>query len=205
MYSRCAEMEDGMKIEKMQFEYTSGVTAVNQKQYEEHVKLYEGYVKKINEVDEELANNSGTEQANAVYSLYRGLKRGETFALDGVILHELYFENMKATMQPADRVTLQHIEDSFSSYDRWKEDFIATGKASRGWAMLVYDQRSRRFRNISLDAHDVGYVALSFPILVMDVYEHAYFAQYGTDKAAYIEKFMDNIDWSVINRRMARV
>lgn len=194
-----------MKIEKMRFEFTNEITAVNQKQYEEHLKLYEGYVNKINEIDEVLLQNPRTEEANAVYSHYRGLKRGETFALDGVILHELYFENMGGTMQEPEILTLKSLADSYSSFDEWKQDFIATGKASRGWAMLVYDQRSRRFRNISLDAHDMGNISLSFPILVMDVYEHAYFGQYWTDKARYIENFMKNINWAVVNRRMARV
>ena len=194
-----------MKIEKMRFEFTNEITAVNQKQYEEHLKLYEGYVNKINEIDEELLQNPGTAEANAVYSHYRGLKRGETFALDGVILHELYFENMGGTMQEPEILTLKSLADSYSSFDEWKQDFIATGKASRGWAMLVYDQRSRRFRNISLDAHDMGNISLSFPILVMDVYEHAYFGQYWTDKVSYIENFMKNINWAVVNRRMARV
>lgn len=198
-------MENCMKIEKMRFEYTNEITAVNRKQFEEHLKLYEGYVNKINEIDETLQQNPELDKANATYSHFRGLKRGETFALDGVILHELYFENMGGTMQEPDILTLRSLADSYPSFDEWKQDFIATGIASRGWAMLVYDQRSRRFRNISLDAHDVGNVSLSFPVLVMDVYEHAYFGQYWTDKAGYIDNFMKNINWAVVNRRMARV
>ena len=194
-----------MKIEKMRFAYTNDITAVNQKQYEEHLKLYEGYVNKVNEIDKDLSQDPDYENANATYSRFRALKRGETFALDGVILHELYFENMGGTMQEPEILTLRSLADSYPSFELWRQDFIATGKASRGWAMLVWDQRSRRFRNISLDAHDVGNVTLSFPILVMDVYEHAYFGQYGTNKAAYIENFMNNIDWSVVNRRMARL
>lgn len=198
-------MENLMKIEGMKFTYTKDITAVNQKQYEEHLKLYDGYVKKINEIDEQLKQDPDYANANATYSRFRALKRGETFALDGVILHELYFENMGGTMAEPEILTLRSLADSFPSFDDWKEDFIATGKASRGWAILVWEQRSRRFRNISLDAHDVGNVALSFPILVMDVYEHAYFMQYGTDKAKYIENFMKNINWEIVNRRMARV
>lgn len=194
-----------MKIEKMNFDYTNDITAVNQKQYEEHLKLYDGYVNKINEIDEELRKNPDSQNANATYSRFRALKRGETFALDGVILHELYFENLGGTMQEPEILTLRSLADSYPGFEEWKQDFIATGKASRGWAVLVWEQRSRRFRNISLDAHDVGNIALSFPILVMDVYEHAYFGQYGTDKAKYISNFMNNINWAVVNRRMARL
>lgn len=198
-------MENRVKIEKMQFIYTDDITAVNQKQYEEHLKLYEGYVNKMNEIDRELSSAPDYAGANATYSKLRALKRGETFAMDGIILHELYFENMGGTMKEPEILTLRSLADSFPSLDDWKEDFVATAKASRGWTVLVCDQRSRRFRNISLDAHDVGYVALSFPILVLDVYEHAYFMQYGTDKAAYINNFINNINWEVINRRMARL
>lgn len=194
-----------MKIEKMQFRYTEDITAVNQKQYEEHLKLYEGYINKINEIDGLLTTSPDYEGANATYSKFRALKRGETFALDGVILHELYFENMGGNLKEPEILTLRSLADSYPTFEDWKQDFIATGKASRGWAILCWDQRSRKFRNISLDAHDVGNVTLSFPILVMDVYEHAYFGQYGTDKAAYINAFMNNIDWQCINHRMARI
>lgn len=194
-----------MKIEKMKFDYTNDITVVDRKWYEEHLKLYDGYVNKINEIDEELKKNPDYQNANATYSRFRALKRGETFALDGVILHELYFENMGGTMMEPEILTLRSLADSFPSFEDWKQDFIATGKASRGWAILVWEQRSRRFRNISLDSHDMGNVSLSFPILVMDVYEHAYFGQYGTDKAKYINNFMNNINWAVVNRRMARL
>lgn len=81
-------------------------------------------------------------------------------------------------------------------------DFVATAKASRGWAVLCYDQRSYRLRNISLDSHDLGNIAYSAPILVLDVYEHAYFLQYADNKSEYINRFMDNINWYVVNQRM---
>ncbi len=194
-----------MKLEKMRFMYTNDITAVDKKQYEEHLKLYEGYINKINEIDEVLLKNPEYEGANATYSHFRGLKRGETFALDGVILHELYFENFGGMMKEPEILTLKSLAESFPSFESWRDDFVATARASRGWAILVFDQRSRRFRNISLDAHDVGNVTLSFPILVLDVYEHAYFLQYGTDKNQYIDRFMDNINWGVVNRRMGRV
>jgi len=194
-----------MKIEKIQFTYTPDITAVNQKQYEEHLKLYEGYVNKINEIDTELMKNPEYEKANPTYSHFRGLKRGETFAMDGVILHELYFENLGGREQEPEAMTVQTIAEYFQGVDQWQQDFIATGKASRGWAVLIWDQRSQSLRNISLDIHDEGNIVLGFPLLVMDVYEHAYWGQYGSDKAAYITQFMKNVNWQVVNRRMGRV
>ena len=194
-----------MEIKKMNFTYTDNITAVNQKQYEEHLKLYEGYVTKINQIDEQLKLDPDTKNANATYSKYRCLKRGESFALDGVILHELYFENMGGIDLQPSQVAKDMIKDSFGSYEQWMEDFIACGIASRGWAILAYDQRSRTLRNESLDAHDVGFISLSFPLLVMDVYEHAYFLQYGTNRKEYINQFMKNINWNIVNRRVDRI
>ncbi len=189
-------------IEKVPFHYTEDITVVNRAQFEAHIRLYGGYVEKINEVDGALYGNSGRDRANSTFSYYRECKRGETFALNGVILHELYFENIGGCVTEPDKNTANILEEDFCSVGNWQVDFIATAKASRGWAVLCYDQRSCRFRNISLDAHDVGNIAYSAPVLVLDVYEHAYFLQYADDKDAYIRNFMKNINWSVIDERM---
>lgn len=189
-------------IEKIPFRFTEDITVVNRVQFEAHLRLYEGYVSKINEIDGILFGNSGRERANATFSYYRECKRGETYALNGVILHELYFENIGGRLARPDKITTDIMEHDFCSLENWKEDFVATAKASRGWAVLAFDQRSGRFRNISLDAHDVGNVSYSAPVLVLDVYEHAYFYQYLDDKAEYINQFMRNINWAVIGERM---
>lgn len=189
-------------IEKIPFRYTQDITVVNREQFEAHLRLYEGYVNKINEIDAILFGNSGRERANATFSYYRECKRGETFALNGVILHELYFENIGGCDSRPDKITADILEQDFCSLENWQEDFIATATASRGWAVLAFDQRSGRFRNISLDAHDVGNVAYSAPVLVMDVYEHAYFLQYADNKAEYIRNFMQNINWTVVDDRL---
>lgn len=189
-------------IEKIPFRYTKDITVVNREQFEVHVRLYEGYVSKINEIDGILFGNSGREKANATFSYFRECKRGETYALNGVILHELYFENIGGCVNRPDQMTEDILEHDFCSLENWQEDFVATAKASRGWAVLCFDQRSGRFRNISLDAHDLGNIAYSAPVLVLDVYEHAYFLQYADDKAEYISRFMKNINWTVISERL---
>ncbi|CRZ34420.1 Fe-Mn family superoxide dismutase [Herbinix hemicellulosilytica] len=189
-------------IEKIRFQYTDDITVINKQQFEAHIRLYEGYVDKINEIDRILTNNPERDKANATFSFYRECKRGETYALNGVILHELYFENIGGKMKMPDQMTIGQLEMYFGSFNNWKSDFIATAKASRGWAVLCYDQRSYRLRNISLDAHDLGNIAYSAPILVLDVYEHAYFLQYADNKTEYINRFMDNINWEVVCDRM---
>jgi len=165
--------------------------------------LYEGYVTNINKIDEILQNGDAQrDKSNSTFSYYRELKRGETYALDGVILHELYFDNIGGKVTEPKLSVTERIEKDFEVFQDWQEDFIATAKASRGWAMLCYDQRSDSLRNISLDAHDLGNIAYSAPLLVLDMYEHAYFLQYADNKVEYINKFMKNINWDVVAERM---
>lgn len=191
-----------MPLSKLNFEYSDDITVINKEQFDAHMRLYEGYINKINEIDKLLMEEPGYEQANATYSKFRGLKRGETYALNGVILHEFYFENIGRGENHPDSIVNQLLTRDFGSYEQWKNDFIATAKASRGWALLIYDPRSGRLRNISLDAHDVGNISISLLFLVLDVYEHAYFLQYADDKSAYINNFMENIDWPIVGERI---
>lgn len=189
-------------IEKIPFTYTNDITVINREQFEVHRKLYEGYVDNINKIDATLASDPQRENSNTTFSYYRECKRGETFALNGVILHELYFENIGGNSTEPNDIVLAQMERDFGSFDQWEEDFIATAKASRGWAILAYDQRSSKLRNISLDAHDYGNIAYSAPFLILDMYEHAYFLQYANKKDDYINNFMKNINWNVVGDRM---
>ncbi|MGB8455409.1 MAG: Fe-Mn family superoxide dismutase [Anaerocolumna sp.] len=191
-----------MEFVKLDFEYSDDVTVMNQEQFEAHMRLYEGYINKMNEIDDLLEDDPGLEDANATYSYFRGIKRGETYALNGVILHEFYFENIGSANNDPDETEIKFLGRYFGGFDLWQEDFVATAKASRGWVVLCYDPRSDRLRNISLDSHDLGNIAMSIPLLVLDMYEHAYFLQYADNKAEYINNFMKNIDWSMVKDRI---
>lgn len=193
-----------MEFKKIDFQYTPGITAINEEQFNVHMKLYEGYINKMNQIDALLLAGGDYENANATYSTYRGIKRGETFSLDGVILHELYFQNMGNGYNMPNETTQNYLIQSFGSYEGWEKHFVATARASRGWSVLAFDWRSYRFRNISLDAHDVGNIALSTPVLILDVYEHAYFLQYANNKDEYINNFMKNINWPIVDKRILR-
>ncbi len=190
-----------MKFTKINFQYSQDITVINKEQFEAHMKLYEGYINKMNEIDQLLLESSDLDKANATYSKFRGIKRGETYALNGVILHELYFENIGTDQKLPDELLQRYLMRDFGGFEEWEKRFVATAKASRGWAVLAYDWRSYRFRNISLDSHDLGNIALSTPILVLDMYEHAYFLQYADNKVEYINNFMKNIDWEVVSKR----
>ncbi len=191
-----------MEFVKLNFEYSDDVTVINREQFEAHMRLYEGYINKMNEIDGLLDDDPDLKDANSTYSYFRGIKRGETYALNGVILHEFYFENIGSVKNEPDEDEVRFLSRFFGSYDNWQNHFVATAKASRGWVVLCYDPRSDRLRNISLDTHDLGNIAMSIPLLVIDMYEHAYFLQYADDKAAYIDNFMKNIDWSVVKDRI---
>ncbi len=191
-------------INAVKFTYTPDITVVNQCQFKAHVMLYNGYVTQTNKITEELANipTEKKEEANTTNGLYRGLKRGESYAVNGVVLHELYFRNIGGFNQNPSEEMLAILDKYFGDYEQWRQQFIATAKASRGWVVLAYDQRSKRLRNLSLDDHETGNVVLSLPILVLDMYEHAYNIQYGIDKMNYINAFMENIHWDILKQRI---
>ena len=180
--------------------------AISQKQYEAHIKLYGGYIDKYNEITEDLAENAQgkviLEKANSVYSQYRGLKKGETFALDSIILHEEYFKNLCTEASQPLPATLALIGRSYGTQESFLRDFAACCTAARGWCISCFEQRTGQLKNILCDAHDQGSIALSYPILVCDMYEHAYFVDYITDKAAYIKSFISFIDWAIVEKRV---
>jgi len=158
-----------------------------------HFKLYEGYVKNANDLLVKLqtvADNS--------YE-YGALKRRFGWEFDGMRLHELYFGNLGGNGTLDKKSALYSaITSQFGNYEKWKKDFIATGSMRGiGWAVLYLDAEEGRLVNVWVNEHDTGHLAQGRPILIMDVFEHAYMPQYGLDKAKYIEAFFNNIDWSV--------
>ena len=189
-----------MDITAKLFPYHTAI--VSPKAYEDHMTLYRGYVQKTNEITKVLTGNPEWDTANATASHYRGWKKGETYAIDGVILHELYFQNLGAAPEPIGPKAQNLMTRYFGSPDNWKADFAACAKAARGWCAFVYEQRTATCRNILLDAHDEGNIAGAYPILVLDMYEHAYFIDYGTDKGAYIDAFINHIPWNAVEKRL---
>jgi len=193
-------------IKALDFEYSASITALSEKQFNAHMGLYKGYVAKVNEITEKLnAPDGGRQDSNAVYSYYRGLKESESFAIDGCILHELYFENIGGDKGIAGTKTKKIIDVQFGGFDAFAEDLKACCKAARGWCVFLYEPRTDSFRNIMLDAHNVGENALGQPILVIDMYEHAYFYDYLADKGKYIDNIFQNINWDVVENRVGYI
>lgn len=179
------------------------VPGISERQLAEHHDvLYAGYVKKYNEIMEELSSVD-LSTTNATYSQLRELMVEKSFALNGIKLHELYFANLTDTPQPVDGKVKDILARQWGSYEAWQDRFAALGLASRGWVVLAYDYALGRFDNYILDAHNQGSIIDTEIALVMDVYEHAYFLDYGTARKKYVDQFMAAIDWKEINKRVA--
>ncbi|WP_428355584.1 superoxide dismutase [Methyloprofundus sp.] len=138
-------------------------------------------------------------------SAYGAIQRARTKKANSVLLHELYFDGMALKTNQAKAEIRAAIEKRFGSMDKWAEDFQASAKAASGWAVLAYDPLNAKLYNIVSDKHATGVLWMATPLLVIDVYEHAYYLDYKNNKAGYIAKFMDHIDWGEVNRRYVAV
>jgi Fe-Mn family superoxide dismutase len=170
---------------------------------EAHYKLYEGYVAKRNQI---LGLLEGVDlaSANQVYSDLRALKVDLTFAIGGIKNHEVYFDHLGGDGGEPSGAVRELLERDFGSIEGWRADLKATGMAARGWAWTAYDWDEGRFFNYLGDAQNTFPVWNATPLVALDVYEHAYFIDYQTDRASYIDAFFANLDWGVVNDWVGR-
>ena len=185
----------------------SGLEGISDKTLEMHFGLYEGYVKNTNLLMEQISAMSRKKQASGQDPAYAELTRRLGFEFGGMVLHEYYFENLTkgGAKKPGHSSSfVKAAEDSFGSYDRWKLDFSSVGKMRGvGWAMCYANPHSGRLSNHWVSLHEHGNVAGFIPILVMDVWEHAYLLDYKpAERASYIEAFFSNIDWKTVEKRL---
>jgi superoxide dismutase, Fe-Mn family len=171
---------------------------ISRESVEAHYKLYEGYVNKRNEILTKLADPD-LGGANQVYSEVRGLKVDLSFALGGIKNHEIYFDHLGGEGGEPDGVVRELLGRDFGSVAEWRADLTATGMAARGWAWTAYDWDEGRLFNYIGDAQNTFPVWNATPLVALDVYEHAYFIDYQTDRASYIEAFFANLDWDLVN------
>src|SRR5437773_2796414 len=179
----------------------SGLKGISDKTLQMHFKLYEGYVKSVNELNEKIANvlADGKVDKEEVPA-YSELTRRLGFEYNGMVLHEYYFENMiKQGGGDAPKGQFRDaIERSFPSYAIWKTDFVSVGKMRGvGWAIAYLNPANGRVSNHWIELHENGNVAGFVPLLVMDVWEHAFLLDYKpADRPKYIEAFIANVDWA---------
>ncbi len=173
-----------------------------------HFKLYEGYVTNTNVLNQRIADLIGDGELDPTQSAaFSELKRRFGFEYNGMVLHEYYFDNMQkqGTGDPfSNSAFVGAAEASFGSYETWKADFVNTGKMRGvGWAAVYQDPSNGAISNHWINLHETGNVAGYRPILIMDVWEHAFIKDYApVDRPKYIEAFFSNINWTTVNARL---
>jgi superoxide dismutase, Fe-Mn family len=186
----------------------SGLNGISDQTLEMHFKLYEGYVKNTNLLSEKinafLADGQVDQEEVPAYS---ELTRRLGFEYNGMVLHEYYFGNLKrgGSGDPSRTSAFYRAaEERFGSYDLWKTDFVGVGKMRGvGWAICYQDPVTKRLSNHWITLHEAGNVAGFTPILVMDVWEHAFLLDYKPDeRPKYIEAFFANVDWDAVEKRL---
>jgi Fe-Mn family superoxide dismutase len=186
----------------------SGLKGISDQTLEMHFKLYEGYVNETNKLNEKLGEflKDGTVDQEE-FPAYSEISRRRGFEYNGMVLHEYYFENMKkdGSVDP-DRTSsfYQVAEKSFGSYKTWKTDFAGVGKMRGvGWAICYQNPANKAISNHWIELHETGNVSGFIPILVMDVWEHAFILDYKpAERPKYIEAFFTNINWDAVNQRL---
>lgn len=176
---------------------------ISKKTIEDHLKLYQGYVNKYNEIMERLSSLSDDDyvKANQTYSLLRALKVELTFAYGGIVNHEIYFGHLGGPGgEPKGKLSAQ-IKKDFGSFDHFKKDMKATGLSARGWVWLGWNHRLKTLFNYLGDAQNTYPVWETHPLVALDTYEHAYFVDYGVNRGSYIDAFFENLDWTVVEKK----
>jgi superoxide dismutase, Fe-Mn family len=186
----------------------SGLNGISDKTLEMHFKLYEGYVKETNNLTEKISEflKDGKVDQDEMPA-YSELTRRLGFEYNGMVLHEYYFGNMKRQGEGDPNKTAAFhaaAEASFGSYDIWKADFVGVGKMRGvGWAICYQNPANNRISNHWITLHETGNVSGFVPVLVMDVWEHAFILDYKpADRPKYIEAFFSNIDWQAVEQRL---
>ncbi len=193
-------------LQSKQYEHLLKETPFSKPQLSAHIKLYEGYVNKLNAILGQLgpADRAG---ANYTFGEYSELKRREPVAYNGMVLHELYFDALgRAGRTRPDDAVKEQIAASYGSWNNWLKDMTAAASSCHGWALLVFDPVEKKLKtNLVQSEHHVGLFANTPILMALDVWEHAYTIQFGINKAKYLKAFFDSVDWEVVNRRFLRL
>ena len=165
-----------------------------------HTAHYGGALRGYSSIDDKL-EESVKEGTLIDATATSAMQRARQSKGNSVVLHELYFDGLAVKLSDPKTDVRAAIEKRFGSLDKWSNDFQASAKAAAGWAMLTYHSVNGKLYNVVSDEHAQGPLWMAAPLVVIDVYEHAFYIDYHNRKAEYVEKFMDHIDWSEVNWR----
>ena len=170
-------------------------------QLKAHFTLYQGYVKKLNEIREKLGA-ADRSAPNYSFNEYSELRRREPVAYNGTFLHEAYFDNLAAPGQAPSEAVKQAIAVRYGSWESWIADVKAALLSGHGWVLTVWGHLDGRLHNNLIQSeHHVGLMPNTHVLLAIDAWEHAYFLDYGTRKADYIASVIESINWKVVDER----
>lgn len=179
--------------------------SISKKTVEEHLKLYEGYVKKYNEINEALAALTDEDRAgaNQSYSKIRELKVELTFAWGGIVNHEIYFGHLGGDGEMGSGMFVEQVKKDFGSTEAYLADMKATAIAARGWVWTAWNHHEGRLFNYLGDAQNAFPVWGATPVVALDTYEHAYFIDHGAARAAYVDAFFKNMNWKTVEKHFS--
>lgn len=191
-----------MPYESKNFDHLLGTPGFSDILLKNHFTLYQGYVTNTNKLLDTLMQM--TKENKTATPEFAELKRRLGWEFNGMRLHEYYFGNMSKTSLTLSKSSSfsKLLTEQFGSYDSWEKNFKSSG-AMRGigWVISYYDPQAKRVYNTWINEHDVGHLSGTIPILIMDVFEHAFMLDYGLKRADYIEAFFKQIDWNIVTKR----
>jgi Fe-Mn family superoxide dismutase len=191
--------------EDIQKALTTSSKGISEATHKAHLTLWQGYANKTNEIRKALAElDTDPAKGNQIYSQTRALKVNYAFAYGGYKNHNVYFDTIGGPGGPATGDVATLINDAYGSFEKWAADFKITGLSGRGWAFLAYDRDEQRVVNFIGDSQDTFPAWNTDLILALDVYEHAYYLDFHTARAKYIDAWFSAIDWNAVNARLGK-
>ena len=184
------------------FDNLLGLSGFSDKALQTHFKLYNGYVDNTNKIDLQLVDIQV--QSKTATPEFAELKRRFAWEFNGMRLHEYHFEALTKEKKEInkDGELYKKLEAQFQSFENWKKDFMATASMRGiGWVILYYDEIANKLFNVWVNEHDNGHLAGCKLLLNLDLFEHAFLIDHSTNKAEYINTFMDAIDWDMVEKR----
>lgn len=177
---------------------------LSKKNKDDHQKLFAEVTDRLNKISTKL-DTCNKENIDNLSSSFRSLKQDEISNINSAYLHALYFENISdmRSIITMDSLSFMRIERDFGNFDAWQKDFVACAMTSRnGWAVMVYNTMLKRYINITIDSDNINIPIGSFPIIVLDMHEHAYFRDYLSDIKSYVFGMMKEFNWNIIEERI---
>tara|TARA_R100000664_G_C2756552_1_gene144474 strand:+ start:2142 stop:2834 length:693 start_codon:yes stop_codon:yes gene_type:complete len=197
-------IEESLIAQPKSFDLTTELLSNATKQ--NHIELYDQYIADFNQISI-LLDSANRSESNSNGSTFRSLKIDETYNLNSAYLHELYFRNISDlhSQIPMDSLSYMRLSRDFGTFDAWQQDFIACCLASRcGWAVTYYNTYTQTLMNCVIDLHSINVPIGAYPVIVMDVWQHAYYRDYLKDVKSYVFGMMKQLNWNVIEKRIRK-